>query len=83
MVDRCILDKGVLVGAGARVGDGEDNTPNQSTPEWLNTGLSVVGRLARIPTNAVVGRNAVIMPRVSESAFGADPTVKSGRTLGK
>jgi glucose-1-phosphate adenylyltransferase len=82
-VDRCILDKRVVVGAGARVGDGEDNTPNQSAPERLNTGLTVVGLQARIPANAVVGQNVVIMPRVAESAFRSDLTVKSGRTLGK
>jgi glucose-1-phosphate adenylyltransferase len=83
VVDRCILDKGVVVGAGARVGDGEDNTPNQSAPEWLNTGLTVVGLRARIPASAVVGRNVVIMPRVGESAFRGDLTVKGGRTVGK
>jgi glucose-1-phosphate adenylyltransferase len=73
----------VVVGDGARVGDGEDNTPNQAAPERLNTGLTVAGRRARIPANAVVGRNVVIMPRVTEAAFGAELTVKSGRTLRK
>ena len=83
VVDRCILDKSVVVGAGARVGDGEDNTPNQSAPDRLNTGLTVVGLQARIPANAVVGRNVVIMPRIAESAFRSDLTVKGGRTLAK
>ena len=49
-----------MVGAGARVGDGEDNTPNQAAPERLNTGLTVAGRRARIPAGAVIGRNVVI-----------------------
>jgi glucose-1-phosphate adenylyltransferase len=83
VVDRCILDKEVTVGAAARVGDGEDNTPNQAAPERLNTGLTVVGRRARIPAGAVVGRNVVIKPRVAESVYAADLIVASGMTIGK
>jgi glucose-1-phosphate adenylyltransferase len=83
IVDRSILDKDVVVGAGARLGDGEDNTPNQAAPELLNTGLTVAGRRARIPAGAVVGRNVVIMPQTTEAAFGAEKTVASGKTIGK
>jgi glucose-1-phosphate adenylyltransferase len=83
IVDRAILDKDVAVGADARLGSGEDNTPNQAAPERLNTGLTVVGRRARIPAGAVVGRNVVIRPRAAEAMFGADKTVPSGKTIGK
>jgi glucose-1-phosphate adenylyltransferase len=83
VVDRCILDKEVVVGAGARLGDGEDNTPNQAAPERLNTGLTVVGRRARIPGGATVGRNVVIGARVAEAAYGAEKSVASGRSVGK
>jgi glucose-1-phosphate adenylyltransferase len=83
VVDRCILDKETVVGAGARVGDGEDNTPNQAAPERLNTGLTVAGRRARIPAGAVVGRNVVIMPRTTDSAYGPSKTIASGQTVGK
>jgi glucose-1-phosphate adenylyltransferase len=83
VVDHCILDKETVVGAGALVGDGEDNTPNQASPEWLNTGLSLVGRRARVPAGARIGRNVVIRPRVVEATFRADKTVASGRTVGK
>jgi glucose-1-phosphate adenylyltransferase len=83
VVDHCILDKETIVGAGALVGDGEDNTPNQAAPEWLNTGLTLVGRRARVPAGAKIGRNVVIRPRVLEATFRADKTVASGRTVGK
>ncbi|MEP7189972.1 MAG: glucose-1-phosphate adenylyltransferase subunit GlgD [Roseiflexaceae bacterium] len=83
VVDHCILDKESVVGANARVGDGEDNTPNQAAPERLNTGLTVAGRRAHIPAGAVIGRNVVIDARIGESAFGADKTVASGQTVGK
>jgi glucose-1-phosphate adenylyltransferase len=83
VVDHCILDKETVVGAGALVGDGEDNTPNQASPEWLSTGLTLVGRRARVPAGAKIGRNVVIRPRVVETTFRADKTVASGRTVGK
>lgn len=83
VVDRCILDKETVVGAGARVGDGEDNTPNQAAPERLNTGLTVAGRRARIPANATIGRNVVIGARVDEAAFGPNKAVASGQSIGK
>jgi glucose-1-phosphate adenylyltransferase len=83
IVDHCILDKEAVVGAGARMGDGEDNTPNQAAPERLNTGLTVAGRRARIPTGAIIGRNVAIGARAGATAFGADKTVASGRTIGK
>jgi glucose-1-phosphate adenylyltransferase len=83
VVDRSVLDKDVVIGANARLGNGEDNTPNQATPERLNTGLTVVGRRARIPAEAVVGRNVVIAPRTTEAMYGADKKVPSGKSVGK
>jgi glucose-1-phosphate adenylyltransferase len=81
VVDRCILDSGVRIGAEALVGHGEDNTPNQQAPDLLNTGLTVIGRNAEVPARARVGRNVVIRPRVGASAFGADQSVASGQTV--
>ena len=60
VVDRAILDKEVTVGAGAIVGEGPDDTPNQAEPGRLNTGITVVGKQATIPRGARVGRNVRI-----------------------
>lgn len=80
-VDRAILDKRVRVGAGAKLGWGDDNTPNRDQPNRLNTGLTVVGKGAVIPAGITVGRNVVIYPRVTEKGFtGAE--VASGETIG-
>jgi glucose-1-phosphate adenylyltransferase len=73
----------VFVGAGALLGESEDNTPNQAVPEQVNTGLTLVGRRARIPEGVKIGRNVVVRPRVTEAAFKADKVVASGRTVGK
>lgn len=81
VVDRCIIDKEVRVGAGALLGDGEDNTPNRDAPDRMNTGLTLVGKRAEVPAGARIGRNVILRPRTAEATFGADKTVASGRTL--
>jgi glucose-1-phosphate adenylyltransferase len=84
VVDRCVVDKGVRIGAQAQLGEGDDNTPNQGAPDLLNTGLTLVGQRSAIPDGAVIGRNVVIRPRVTDSGlFGADGRVASGRTVGR
>jgi glucose-1-phosphate adenylyltransferase len=80
-VDRSVLDKRVNVGAGARVGCGDDNTPNGKWPERLNTGLTLIGKDAAIPADHTVGRNVVIYPKVSAKDYAA-AEVASGETIG-
>ena len=50
IIDRAILDKEVVVGPGAVVGDGPDGPPNRLEPGRLNTGITVVGKRAIIPS---------------------------------
>ncbi len=72
VLDHAILDKEVVVGQGARVGWGEQMTPNQACPEHLATGLLVVGKGARVPEGITVGRNARIGAFVDENDFPGD-----------
>jgi glucose-1-phosphate adenylyltransferase len=81
VVDRTIVDKRVVVGAEARLGHGNDNTPNLKWPERLNTGITVVGKRAVIPPGATVGRNVVIFPRATAADY-AGLEVASGETIG-
>jgi glucose-1-phosphate adenylyltransferase len=71
-LDRAIVDKEVVVGEGARLGWGDDTTPNQRCPDHLASGLLVVGKGARIPGGITVGRNARIGSMVPEREFNAD-----------
>jgi len=80
-VDRTILDKRVHVGGDAKVGWGDDNTPNRNWPERLNTGLTLVGKGAVIPAGAIVGRNVVIHPHAIARDY-AGEAVASGETIG-
>jgi glucose-1-phosphate adenylyltransferase len=81
VVDRAILDKEVVVGQGAIVGDGPDfDTPNKQEPSRLNTGITVVGKQSVIPRGVRLGRNVKVGEKVRSSDFGAR-TVRSGGTV--
>jgi glucose-1-phosphate adenylyltransferase len=81
VVDRAIVDKQCVIGEKAVVGDGDDNTPNPSNPELLNTGLTLLGRRVEVPPGARLGRNVVVAPRASGKSFGSKGIVPSGRTV--
>jgi glucose-1-phosphate adenylyltransferase len=81
VVDRAILDKEVVVGQGAIVGDGPDfDTPNRVEPSRLNTGITVVGKQSVIPRSVRLGRNVKVGERVRSSDF-SSRTVRSGGTV--
>lgn len=68
-VHRCILDKEIEVGREAEVGSGTDTTPNRREPRNLDSGITVVGKEARIPAGAHIGRNCRIDSRVKARDF--------------
>lgn len=69
LIDRCVLDKEIEIGADAQVGVGDDNTPSQLEPANLNTGITVVGKRACIPAGATIGRNCRIDLNVTPDDF--------------
>jgi glucose-1-phosphate adenylyltransferase len=69
VIDRGILDKHVVVGADVRLGDGNDTRPNRTQPRNLQSGITVVGKGARIPTGLRIGRNCLIAADVIERDF--------------
>ena len=82
VIDRCVVDKRVRIGAGAKVGDGDDNTANKAMPEVLNTGLTMVGEGSTIPEGLTIGRNVVIHPDSTEKTFGKKKKIASGSDIG-
>ncbi|HZE19333.1 MAG TPA: glucose-1-phosphate adenylyltransferase, partial [Candidatus Angelobacter sp.] len=80
MLDRVILDKRVHVGPRARVGHGEDWTPNRSCPEHLSSGITIVGKESRIPEGTTIGRNCRISANLIEEDF-SEETIPSGGVL--
>jgi len=79
-VDRAIVDKEVVIGEGARVGWGDDNTPNEDLPEVLNTGISLIGKRAQVPPRATIGRNVTVHPGATLQQFSSS-VVPSGSNV--
>jgi glucose-1-phosphate adenylyltransferase len=79
-VFRCIIDKEVEVGANARLGASDDNTPNKLEPNNINTGITIVGKRACIPADVVVGRNCRIDSNTTASDYDS-LLVPSGGTI--
>jgi glucose-1-phosphate adenylyltransferase len=75
-VDRAILDKHVVVGAGAVVGEGP--APRDPDAAWLN-GLVLVGKDVEIPARMRVGRDVVMGIHADLSDCG--PEIAPGSSL--
>lgn len=83
VLDKVIVDKGALIGAGTRLGFGNDNRANELEPDKLNTGITLVGKGAHIPANISIGRNVVVVPRIEEETFAPfGENVPGGATVG-
>ena len=80
IVDYSILDKEVVVGADCYLGFGDNFQVNRKEPKTLNTGITVVGKGAKIPPRVKIGRNCVIGCGVVKDDF---PTseIQSGETI--
>jgi glucose-1-phosphate adenylyltransferase len=79
-IERVIVDKNVHVGEGAEVGYGMDNVPNRQFPDRLNTGLTAIGKYARVPGAVKIGHNVIISAGAQEDDFNSD-FVSSGETI--
>jgi len=80
VIDFSILDKEVIIEAGGHVGTGNDFQVNREEPTILNTGLTVVGKGAKIPEGVKIGRNCAIAGNVTEKDFRSS-IVQSGETI--
>jgi len=80
VIDYSILDKDVIIEAGSHVGTGNDFQVNREEPTILNTGLTVVGKGAKIPEGVKIGRNCAIAGNVTEKDF-RSLIVQSGETI--
>jgi glucose-1-phosphate adenylyltransferase len=63
-VDKVICDKDVFIGPDSQIGVGETTTPNECFPEYLHSGITVIGKDAKLGKGTTVGRNCVIYPGV-------------------
>ncbi|MFC2047894.1 glucose-1-phosphate adenylyltransferase [Chloroflexota bacterium] len=80
VVDYSILDKEVVVEAGCHLGFGDDFRVNRREPGVVNSGITLVGKKAKIPPGTMVGRNCVIHSGVMENDF-TTSEIQSGETI--
>jgi glucose-1-phosphate adenylyltransferase len=77
-VDLVVADKRIHVGCGAVVGCGDaaaKKIVNKEVPTHLYSGITLVGKEARIPEGMKIGRNCIVQPgygRVGASAPSAE-----------
>jgi len=69
LINCCVLDKEIQIGAEAKLGVGDDNTPNRLEPTKLHSGITIVGKRARVPAGATVGRNCRMDPDLTTDDF--------------
>jgi glucose-1-phosphate adenylyltransferase len=81
VLDRAIVDKDCVIGAGARIGDGDDLRPNREEPERLYAGITLVGKRAVVPPRVRIGRNCRIDPGAGARDFGRRRVIRSGETV--
>lgn len=80
VVERCIVDKEVEIGAGCHIGYGDDYTPNHDEPDHLNSGISLVGKKAVVPAGTNIGRNCKIYGAVDSEDYPSN-FIPSGSTV--
>lgn len=69
VIVRSIVDKQVWIGPGCYIGYGDDYEPNKEEPDHLNTGITVVGKGAKLPIGLKIGRNCRIGCWVESNDF--------------
>jgi glucose-1-phosphate adenylyltransferase len=80
VVERAILDKEVIIGPNCHIGFGTDNRVNHNSPKILNSGQTIIGKRAVIPSGLRIGRNCIIYDNVVEGDF-LGTSVPSGDTI--
>ena len=78
-LDRAVLDKGVVVGSGARLGADDGSAPRRRSK--ATSDLTVVGKGTHIPEGIVIGRGCILHPDLAERHFTA-AKIAAGTTVG-
>jgi glucose-1-phosphate adenylyltransferase len=79
-IKNTITDNGVRIGEKARIGDKGRGSPNQSFPQILSSGLTVIGRNTHLPSGIRVGGNCILYPFLEEKDFDS-MNIFSGATV--
>jgi glucose-1-phosphate adenylyltransferase len=62
VLERVIADKSVVIGEGTRIGIGDASVVNKTFPKIVSTGLTLLGKEARVGHHVSIGRNVLVYP---------------------
>ncbi len=79
-VKKTITDNRVRIGEEARIGDRGKVLANQTSPQLLSSGLTVIGRNTSLPSRIRVGGNCILYPFLEENSF-ESMEIPSGATV--
>jgi glucose-1-phosphate adenylyltransferase len=80
VIDYSIIDKEVVVEAECYVGYGDDYQISRREPRYVNTGITIIGKRARVASAIRIGRNCLVHCNVVKGSF-LDSEVPSGETV--
>jgi len=80
VINYSILDKEITVEPNCYIGFGDDFQVNREEPKVLNSGITVIGKGAKIPEGVKIGRNCAIACNVMDKDF-RGTVVQSGETI--
>ncbi len=81
VLENVISDKDVVFGKGCNVAVSGENIPNEKYPDYINTGISILGKDAQVPENTTIERNCIICPGVTTADY-PESVVSSGKIIG-
>jgi len=81
VLDSVVVDKNCTIGREAQVGGIGDDRVNQLYPKHLDSGITVLGKGARIPARSWLGRNVAVLPHQNLTDSGPIDA-ESGDTIG-
>lgn len=79
-IQRAILDKLTVIGKDAVIGSNKTGTPNKEKPDYLSSGLTLVGKGAEIPANFHIGENTILYPKLKPEDYSSSE-VPPGETI--
>lgn len=80
-ITRAIIDKGTKIGAHVTIGHAQNAAANQSVPDLLHTGLTLIGMRVDIPANTTIGANVLVAPRTTGKAWINSTNYPDGSTI--
>ena len=80
-ITRTIIDKGTTIGANAQIGHAGAAVANQSVPDLLHTGLTLIGMRNAVPSNTTIGANVLVAPRVDQTTWERSDTYPDGSSI--